>query len=536
MNLKDELHQFLLTPDLSPKSFNLDGSPRKRPAPPPERLARNAQMVLDYYGFGEPLWPSLDDLKAPHKLNNRQAVQQAMDTVYPRRLEAEPLPGARRAAEILAQRPFWSDDEFARELEAQGLSDIPWPMGAFLQYLRSQSLPVEHEWVLPDLKEASRFSWQSTELRFLVHKDLLDMLHEDLKAARALARRSGIAEMKELLKDRPEADLDRVEWLISFDPTSWVIQHGDEVWFNFVDADNRLLNRAGKLFALVPSCEADLLARQLANSLTRDSTTIRYPGEDVIRHWIATSASFEVEGSRVVFRGETVPLTDTDKAVCRVMQGRGAMFSTEIVDRLMKAIPIKEITAEKSIRESPLVHVDRSGGTKKFTFTLVTDLEGILPPGEVQEDLVRRSLLESLARLEATDGTTTATYRREQATLARLLFGNAAEGCCALCGRLFGTGALIAAHKKKRSTCSEAERRDPNIVMPLCVFGCDHLYETRQVRIQDGVVVTGRAPGGQTEETAIAHLLGRHLDPRWLQGPASYFADPQIDDDANLAA
>jgi hypothetical protein len=38
--------------------------------------------------------------------------------------------------------------------------------------------------------------------------------------------------------------------------------------------------------------------------------------------------------------------------------------------------------------------------------------------------------------------------------------------------------------QEKRKDCTEHERTDPYIVMPLSVFGCDYLYEKRLIYIE----------------------------------------------------
>lgn len=128
--------------------------------------------------------------------------------------------------------------------------------------------------------------------------------------------------------------------------------------------------------------------------------------------------------------------------------------------------------------------------------------------------------------------------RIEQSYLRRLLFptGNAT---CDLCGRRFQVEFLVAAHIKRRSACSEAERRDvQHIVMAACRFGCDELYERGFVTVaEDGKLLLSAALGSC--EQAISYSRSR-LDGRWfgkpLVGREHYFswhrahsfrADPQ---------
>ena len=36
---------------------------------------------------------------------------------------------------------------------------------------------------------------------------------------------------------------------------------------------------------------------------------------------------------------------------------------------------------------------------------------------------------------------------------------------------------MVAAHIKPRSKCSTQERKNPNVVMPVCKVGCDDFFE-----------------------------------------------------------
>ncbi|MFG2950460.1 hypothetical protein [Streptomyces adustus] len=94
------------------------------------------------------------------------------------------------------------------------------------------------------------------------------------------------------------------------------------------------------------------------------------------------------------------------------------------------------------------------------------------------------------AAVAAFDGELERTARRaqrgEQAALKRSLVPGG-MGRCALCGRALPASFLIAAHIKKRSECSDEEKRDlANIAMPACTLGCDAVYEHGYVTVAAG--------------------------------------------------
>ena len=63
------------------------------------------------------------------------------------------------------------------------------------------------------------------------------------------------------------------------------------------------------------------------------------------------------------------------------------------------------------------------------------------------------------------------------------------EKNCAICHRTFPVDLMVAAHIKPRSKCSTSERKNPNIVMPVCKVGCDDFFEKGYIKVgKDGVV------------------------------------------------
>lgn len=90
------------------------------------------------------------------------------------------------------------------------------------------------------------------------------------------------------------------------------------------------------------------------------------------------------------------------------------------------------------------------------------------------------------------DSVASVKVHKGQAQLRNLLAGNRELATCALCGQEYPMGFLVAAHVKKRSICSDDERRDlRHVAMLACTFGCDALYEAGWITVgQDGNVQT----------------------------------------------
>lgn len=85
-----------------------------------------------------------------------------------------------------------------------------------------------------------------------------------------------------------------------------------------------------------------------------------------------------------------------------------------------------------------------------------------------------------------TDGWRTSSWRREHPALKRRLV-ELGGGTCAICGSRVPAEFLVGAHIKKRSFCSETERKDfDNVGMLACLLGCDSLFERGFIAIAPG--------------------------------------------------
>jgi hypothetical protein len=94
-----------------------------------------------------------------------------------------------------------------------------------------------------------------------------------------------------------------------------------------------------------------------------------------------------------------------------------------------------------------------------------------------------------LAAYEGLDQPHIVLARREQTFLRQYLFRDSQFGLCALCGENLSIALLVAAHIKPCAQCSDAERRDyANNVVPMCLLGCDDLFERGWVVVRDSRV------------------------------------------------
>jgi len=114
--------------------------------------------------------------------------------------------------------------------------------------------------------------------------------------------------------------------------------------------------------------------------------------------------------------------------------------------------------------------------------------------------------------------------RGEQSELRRRLLRGRTVALCSICGEELNESLLVAAHIKKRASCSGEEKLDPQVVVLMCKLGCDALYEYGYLSVEHGVVKTRRIG---TDPPRITRLLNRLHDrefPEWTERRSEYFA------------
>lgn len=114
--------------------------------------------------------------------------------------------------------------------------------------------------------------------------------------------------------------------------------------------------------------------------------------------------------------------------------------------------------------------------------------------------------------------------RTEQAFLRNELFKGKKVSNCGFCRKEYPISFLIAAHIKKRANCNEVEKRDyKNIIMPLCRFGCDELYEKGYVAVDNGIIIDTKT---KYKTDAILDYLNLIVDKHcsyWTKNTKAYF-------------
>lgn len=145
--------------------------------------------------------------------------------------------------------------------------------------------------------------------------------------------------------------------------------------------------------------------------------------------------------------------------------------------------------------------------------------------GEKQTGDFEANYQKRLSELSETDALgRSSTTRKEQGLLRALTFGDAQTMQCSLCHREFPCNLMVTAHIKPRSKCSPSERKDPNVVMPVCKIGCDDFYEKGYLTVEANGQIETRAPDELFSD--VGKVLSQYLGKQCLshnEKTESYF-------------
>lgn len=501
---------------------------------------RNVELIMYYFGFGEAPWPTMAQTGRYFGIT-RERVRQRIKDVFRGKIKATDLPALEDCRDLVRTKEFWTHSELTDEILKSGIAGDSFHIEGLFNLMKQVNLPNDYEVYSPDLVLLTRRKQGSAIERFVisgaVHRDLVALRNK----AREVPDETGIAQFDSLdtsdLEDSALKPFLREVLMTG----CWTHEEEDDLWYVFEEKkSNPLLTYCQRVFAWQKECDIQKLAMNLRNAL-RDRTRRYRPPLGVLEAFVRGGKWFESDGNRVGYKGpKTRQRSDMDKFVVEYFKYRQECSHGDLFEYMKEHLRgYTESRMKQYINSSPLIFVDKTEGRGHYRYSWIgwegkdygpqrdRFLKDGIEDDEDDEDgeFVNGRVLRTLNKLLSTDTRSEKVVRLEQHLLRRRLFGHQKKATCAICGEEYPVEALWVAHKKMRRDCTETERKNPNVVMPLCVFGCDFLYEHRYVRIVEGRVARGKpSPDAEVIQEYLEGLMGRRLEDRWLQGSEEYFA------------
>ena len=511
MNVEKELRKWLET-NISSRKQN---------------KSRDVQAVLLHYGFGDMAWPTLEQIGEQLSIGTRERVRQVLNSTFKSKATIDDFPILSSALEEINRNDFDAVSQVRAKLIRSGIISESTRIRGLLNLGSDLNAIGDYELVDHELSKLSRLEAEFDEKAFVGTKAAIKELSSAYKRAKTLPGLLGLASREALYDSIGSQAAEKIWRFMELSANVEFIEDGSEHWYIFENRDNTLVNNCEKIFSLSDEVETEKLAEALGNSLRRRSHKYEYPNASIILRWIEQSKWFEISGPTSRFLGHRAPLTEIESAVVAYLAGKGPVKYPPLKNHLL-GLGFSKPNIDKAVTASPLVYVDKTGLRKTYTYTLISEAP-LSGQQSVDSDHRYKAFRNRLKRLLASGGTEVLREqlaRREQAVLREWLFGEKLTEKCAICGKEFSVNALVTAHKKQRSQCTGSEKTDPRIVFPLCLFGCDYLYETGVSKIINGQVVSVYEESCHTAEFLAAKAVhGNVIDEKWLRGKSSYFEE-----------
>ncbi|WP_156077394.1 hypothetical protein [Saccharothrix sp. NRRL B-16314] len=412
-----------------------------------------------------------------------------------------------RAAQGLPRLARWTDaqEELRPLLTALGREGSrPTPQYPFVALAKTQW------WELPEVLEEIPSAHGSAPLKWLnernpqggLPREVYDLLATNVEARDAVVQ----ALLHRFFRDSPTAEVLR---LTGLDDTGAGLA---ETQADVVRAENSLrspddrertgppvasksrtqglASRSDPLLGLPKAVDLlrDLIGIEIRTVSGKSNTILHVRGDDVM---VKTGRSPE---------GQPVPVSAVQKGL-DLLAARGSVrvapdelgHRSSFVGAVLAVLPGARFTGDPAVVVLDELSVDDTAGDH------------------------HNGRLDSVAQVK---------IRLEQKRLRSLLADHRTSAQCALCGDLFPLDFLVAAHIKKRASCTDDERRDlENVAMLACTFGCDALYESGWITVDDNGLVRARplhrVPHGNMRDR-LSHLRGRSCTA-YTPSSAPYF-------------
>jgi hypothetical protein len=487
---------------------------------------RDIEIIKFYYGLNDFPWPTLEETAERFSINSRERIRQILKFKFRQKVSKNSIPSLYSFINLLHSREYWQLSEFTEQVYMKGLSESHHIKGIF-NLISDIDIECDFEFYTNDLIVATRSSIISGKDVFLIKASNIKDIQRLLKKAQSLPGRCGIANLK-YIKEELGDNFNLILLLIRSSDNSWVKVDGDDYWYIFENRANTIINYCEKVFGIFDDCDSYKLATVFKNALNSRSHKYPYPPIEIINDYLKSSVfliNTEMGLKFIVDKNEK--LNKIEEELLSFFRVNSQASFPEIRQYLEKK-GYEHAHIVKSVNHSPFIYIDKSLGRQHYIYSFIEPRSLILDENK-DIDLYEKYVLRLRSLHDVgTDDIREQMVRKEQHILQEWLFKDKTHENCALCGQEFSINTLVTAHKKPRANCNNAERLDPYIVMPICLMGCDYLYEHMYIYIDESEIKRGLDfPHAKMESGYIEKLIGRTIDTKWLLGNKSFFRSPK---------
>lgn len=494
-----------------------------------ENLDRDIKIILTYFGFGLLSYPTYELIAEEFKIGTRQRVEQIISNKFIKKIKSEDIDVALKIQMVIEKKDIHFVSELNKSLIEEGLVDKDINIYGIFNLLNCFNLCNDYAIYSYNLKRATKHDIEFCEDLLIVKNETANVLLKEIKIIKTLPGQHGICNLLEVYNKMETRCIkfEELKRIISLYPLSWTYFDNDKnFWYMFEDRDNIIINTLEKIQNVTSNIHTYKLSEIIYNTIHKRTLKYSIPTSSLIYKYLLNSKFTSINNDYVTFKLERSALTQIENDIYELYKIENTEnLPYNFLNKQLSKKGYTKVYLDKSLMHSPFIYVDKRLGRGKYNYLLVSkfsniDIEnGELLPSDYEQYKARLKNLYG-----ETDTCISSRIRREQNILKEWLFKNNNYEECAICGKSFSISSLVTAHKKKRCTCSESERTDPNIVMPLCLFGCDHLYEKESIRINNGEVkIVISESMSESEINYLKGIEGRRVDSKWIQGNTDYF-------------
>ncbi|WP_067587307.1 hypothetical protein [Endozoicomonas ascidiicola] len=446
---------------------------------------------------------------------------------------------------IVDSKNYWSINNLEEEMEiAMLINEDEFNITGIFLLIDKLGIKTNSKLCNINLDEQARNHDGSNRTEYIISKDFLETIKQKFNKALRLQGKCGIANL-EYIKEYLGADYSLIKELLLKQPKLWTSGNLEDDTFYYLleNRESTIINYHKLVFKIIDRVNPEYLSELYHNAMfagkkaeKRKEYTI--PPKDVIQQYFESSKYFNNLNGMIIYTGDKKELSETNRLIVSFFnKTKTEVTFREIKDYLLES-GISEDRINQMVTHSPIIYKNTSPGRKNYLYSLVSnnfpDHNNLELIDDFAEDT--NELLQKISK-NGTDKDTTTLRRLEHPALEKYLtklYKNGLFSCCAICKKEFATTKeWIVAHKFKRKDCSDDIRTDVNIVMPLCIYGCDPLYEKGFIVINGntGIVTTGeRSNLSDYGNEYIDRIIGKKIDPIWMRGKSPTYFKEKFDE------